>query len=88
MSVISIRLNTEVLAPLGNLAQKLDRSRNCLINQAIKEFIQRQSIEDSRWVDTLEALNSVKAGNVIGEKEVTSWLNSWGTDDELPTPKL
>lgn len=88
MGVTSVRLDSEVEAPLKNLAHKLDRSKNYIINQAIKEYVQRQSMEDSRWEDTLEALNSVKAGNVIDGEDVTKWLESWGTDQELSPPKV
>lgn len=88
MGVTSIRLNSEVEIPLENLAHKLDRSKNYIINQAIKEFVQRQSMEDSRWEDTLEALNSIKSGKTIDGKEVAAWLESWGTKDELSPPQL
>ncbi len=88
MSVTSVRLNSEVEIPLENLARKLDRSKNYIINQAIKEFVQRQSMEDSRWEDTLEALNSIKSGKAIDSNEVTTWLKSWGTKDELSPPEL
>jgi len=33
MSVTSIRLNSEVEVPLENLAHRLDRSKNYIINQ-------------------------------------------------------
>lgn len=88
MGVTSIRLNSEVEVPLENLARKLDRSKNYIINQAIKEFVQRQSMDDSHWEDTLVALNSIKAGKTIDGNEVTSWLESWGTNEELSPPKV
>jgi len=86
MGVTSIRLNAEVEAPLENLAQKLDRSKNYLINQAIKEYIARQDMDDARWEDTLRALASIKEGKTIDESEVVSWLKSWGTEDENSAP--
>ena len=86
MGVTSVRLNTEVEAPLEDLARKLDRSKNYLINQAVKEFVARQAMDDARWEDTLKALDSIKAGNVIDETEVVSWLKTWGTDKELSAP--
>jgi predicted transcriptional regulator len=78
VGVTSVRLNTEVEAPLEQLAHKLDRSKNYLINQAIKEFLIRQAMEDARWADTLEALDSVKDGRMADAKEVTEWFQSWG----------
>lgn len=86
MGVTSIRLQPDIETPLEELAAKLDRSKNYIINQAIKEFIERQSVEDSRWSDTLEALSSIKNGSSIPESDVNAWLESWGSDEELSPP--
>ena len=86
MGVTSIRLNAEVEVPLENLAQKLDRSKNYLINQAIKEYVARQAMDDARWEDTLKALASIKEGKTIDESEVVSWLKSWGSEEETSVP--
>lgn len=87
MSVTSIRLQPEIENPLEKLAIKLDRSKNYLINQAVKEFLARKSLGESRWNDTLEALDSIKSNNLIEEKSVSQWLESWGTENELKPPK-
>lgn len=87
MGVTSIRLNSEMEAPLEQLAEKLDRSKNYLINQAIREFIARQSMEEARWADTLQALDSAQSGKLINEERVTDWLRSWGTPNESEPPK-
>jgi len=87
MSVTSVRLNSEVEEPLKQLSQKLDRSKSYIINQALKEYIQRQAMEHSRWNDTVEALNSVKSGNLINSDEVHDWLDSWGTENEKMPPQ-
>ncbi len=88
MGVTSIRLNEENEKPLENLAQRLDRSKNYLINQAIKEYVARQAMNDARWNDTLKALASIKEGKTIDESEVVSWLKSWGTDGETSAPSI
>lgn len=87
MSITSVRIPDDIEKPLESLSKKLDRSKSYLINQAIKEFIARQSLEDSRWQDTLEALESIKAGKSIDEEDVNAWLNSWGTNDRKLAPK-
>ena len=87
MSITSVRLADGIDKPLESLAIKLDRSKNYLINQAIKEFLARQSLEESRWADTLEALESVKSGKTIAEADVNAWLNSWGTGERKEPPK-
>ena len=88
MGVTSVRLNSDIEAPLKKLAQRLDRSKNYLINQAIKEFVARQAMEDSRWDDTLKALESMKEGKLIDGSEVISWLKTWGTDSESSPPSV
>ena len=88
MSVTSIRLKPEIENPLEKLATKLDRSKNYLINQAIKEYLARKSLDEKRWGETLEALDSVKSNKLVEEKSVNDWLNSWGKDDETNPPKI
>jgi predicted transcriptional regulator len=88
MGVTSVRLQPEIENPLEDLSKKLDRSKSYPINQAIKEFLARKLLEEQRWVETLEAIDSVKSGELIEEKEVNNWLESWGTDKELEPPSL
>lgn len=87
MSITSIRLADDIEKPLESLATKLDRSKNYLINQAIKEFLARQSMEESRWSETLEALESIQLGKSLDEADVNAWLNSWGTDERKEPPR-
>ena len=88
MGVTSIRLQPEIETPLEKLAIKLDRSKNYLTNQAIKEFISRKSVDKKRWIETLEALESVKLNRLVEEKDVNNWLDSWGKDNENKPPKI
>ena len=87
MGVTSVRLQPDVESPLEELSKRLDRSKNYLINQAIREFVARQSVEDARWEETLQALGSIQSGKSIPEGEVNAWLESWGTEGELTAPK-
>lgn len=87
MSITSIRLSAEVEKPLESLAKKLDRSKNYIINQAVKDFIAKQALEDSRWEETRQALESIQGGESIDESDVNAWLNSWGTGARQSPPK-
>ncbi len=88
MGVTSIRLQADIEKPLEILSKKLDRSKNYIINQAIKEFLERRSIADKRWSDTLVALESVRNESVVKEIEVVDWLKNWGSDNEQSPPKI
>lgn len=87
MGVTSIRLSEDVEVSLEQLAKKLDRSKNYLVNQAVREFVWRQAMEEIRWTDTVEALESVKAGRLVESGKVTQWLKSWGSDSPKSPPE-
>ena len=86
MSVTNIELQDELEQPLTQLAEKLNQSRNWIINEAVKEFLEHQALEEQRWQQTLPALASVKNGNGIAGEKVESWLASWGTPEEQSAP--
>ncbi len=88
MPVTSIRIQPETAQHLETIAAKMHRSKSSIINQAIQEFIDQQSIEEARWADTLDALQSVRSGQVVDGDSVHEWLNSWGTEEEKKAPKV
>lgn len=88
MSVTSIRLQPDVEAQLQAISVQANRSKNWLINQAIKEYVDRQTAEQIRWKETLEAIESVAQGRTVDADNVHAWLKTWGTQEELPPPRV
>lgn len=87
MSVTTVRLQPEVESGLEAVADKLHRTKSWVINQALREFLARQELEQARWQDTLQAMESVAKGKVVSGEAVHAWLDSWGDRSELPAPK-
>lgn len=87
MSTTTVRLQPEIEERLEAMSKKLHRTKSWLINQALREFIQRQEQELARWQETLKAMESVAQGKVVSGESVHTWLRSWGGSDELPPPK-
>jgi predicted transcriptional regulator len=87
MGVTSVRLQPEVEDGLEAMSGRLQRSKSWLINQALREYIARESLAEERWRETLGALESLKAGKVVEGENVHAWLRSWGEPDELAPPK-
>jgi len=87
MGVTSIRLQDDLDKSLAELAKKSSRSKNWLINQAIKDYVENLALEEERWLDTLPALESVKSGRSVPAEEVEAWLASWGKADEGQLPE-
>ncbi len=88
MGITSVRLQPEIEEGLEAIATSQARSKSWLINQALKEFIERQTQEKTRWRETLDAMDSVAKGHTVSGAAVHEWLESWGKDDEKSPPRL
>ena len=86
MGITTIRLQPGLESGLEAMSEKLQRSKNWLVNQAVREYVARQELEQSRWKETLAAMESVAQGKVVSGQAVDTWLASWGATDELPPP--
>jgi len=87
MSVTTVRLQAEIEEQLDEIAKKLHRSKGWVINQALAEYIEKQQLEQKRWQETLDAMESAAQGNVVAAEEVHKWLESWGHKNEQDAPK-
>ena len=87
MSVTTVRLQAEVERHLEAIASRLQRSKGWVINQALSEYIEKQQLEQERWKQTLEAMESAAQGKVVDASDVHSWLDSWGTKNEQDAPR-
>ncbi|TVQ71085.1 MAG: ribbon-helix-helix protein, CopG family [Oceanospirillales bacterium] len=87
MSVTTVRLQAEIERQLESIATRLNRSKGWVINQALTEYIDKQQLEQERWQQTLDAMESVTQGKVVDASEVHRWLNSWGTENEQDAPR-
>ena len=88
MSVTTVRLQAEVEQELEVIANRLQRSKGWVINQAVAEYIAKQQLEQKRWTQTLDAMESAAQGRVVDAGEVHDWLKSWGTEKEQDAPGL
>jgi predicted transcriptional regulator len=86
MGITSVRIRDEVSLQLEQTAARLHRSKSSVINQAILEFLERESKEQHQWQETLDALQSLRHGQVVSSETVHDWLSSWGTDEESAAP--
>jgi len=43
-------------------------------------------LDQIRWQETVQAIESVEQGRVISSEAVHAWLASWGSPNELPPP--
>lgn len=68
---------------IDGLAQRLERSRNWIVKQALQDWVLQ---EEERYSMTLEALDDVDNERVISHQSVKAWADSLLTDKPLPVP--
>ena len=84
-ATLTIRLEQSMKDRLEAVATRTRRSKSFLAAEAIEEFLSVQDWQERR---VREALASADRGEGVPHEEVTAWVESWGADNELPTPKV
>jgi RHH-type rel operon transcriptional repressor/antitoxin RelB len=81
----SIRIEDEVRDKLEQICTLTERSKAYITSKAIEEYVERNS-----W--KVEALKQAKKeaakGEFISHDAMGEWINSLGTDNELPAPEV
>lgn len=80
MSITSVRFTEEIDSDLERAAAAARRTKSWLINEAVRDYLQRRDEEGARWRDTLTALDQVKHGELVDGTEVLEWLSTWGKE--------
>jgi len=87
MVTTSVRMPEELIERLEKTAAQLRRSKGWVINDAVREYVDREERKARRLEETREALADVEAGRLVDGQRVTEWLQSWGTTAELEPPE-
>ena len=58
------------------------------MREAISQYVEREERRETLRRETLEACEDFReTGRHATAEEVDGWLESWGTDSELPSPE-
>ncbi len=87
MGMTSVRMPDDLLQRLDATATRLRRSKGWVINDAVREYLEREDLRERRDDETREALAELDAGQVIDGDEVLAWIDSWGSDKEHEPPR-
>ncbi|MDK9721202.1 MAG: CopG family ribbon-helix-helix protein [Rhodospirillales bacterium] len=80
---VTVRVSTETNEKLERIAKATERSKSKLLAGAIDAYIE----SERQFLEGIErGLADMRAGRVIDNDEMTRWLDSWGSDKELPPP--
>jgi predicted transcriptional regulator len=77
----------DLLERLDATATRLRRSKGWIINDAVREYLEREDQRQRRDQETREALAELDAGHVVDGDEVLAWIDSWGSKNEREPPR-
>lgn len=83
---MDIHITDETKAYLSSIALLRDTSLEVLAAQLLEEQARRVALYEHERVDDLATLKAMKNGEYVDHESVKAWIESWGTDNELPCP--
>ncbi|AXO14579.1 CopG family ribbon-helix-helix protein [Thalassospira indica] len=88
VSATSIKLDDDMKGRVRNLAEARQRTSHWIMREAIAQYVEREEKREALKRETVQAWEEFQqTGRHATAEEVDRWLESWGTDDELPAPK-
>ena len=87
MGMTSVRMPDDLLQRLDATATRLRRSKGWIINDAVREYLEREDLRQRRDEETREAMAELDAGQVVDGDEVLAWIDSWGSENEREPPR-
>lgn len=84
---MSIRLDATARDKLKAIALRQKRTAHAIATEAIHQLIAQKESEYA-WHESCQAAlqHFDETGLHATHDEVTAWMDSWGQDEELPTP--
>lgn len=84
MASITVQLDSEVQARLVEIAEARQQPVSDVAADVIAMYVAGEGWERQH---ILQGLAELDAGEGVSHERVVEWLDSWGTENELPAPK-
>ena len=81
---LTIEVPVAVEERLEEVARASSRSKRSLIHGALIAFL---DLYDWQVQAIRQGIADADAGRVVDHEAVAAWLESWGTENELPAPR-
>ena len=83
----SVRMTDDLPRRLDVAAERLRRSKGWIINDAVREDLERDEERLRRPEETKDALAELEAGALIDGDGVLAWIEGWRTEHEHEPPR-
>ena len=84
-TMMTVRLKPEVSERLDALARDTKRSKSYLASEAIESYVNLNEWQVAHIKAALA--EDEQGGPGVPHADVAAWMDSWGTDHELPRPE-
>ena len=85
---MSIRIDQSLKDRLSKIASLQKRSAHSLATEALEKLVREQEILQAWNQSCVDSFNEYEAtGLHVTQDEVERWMDSWGSDSELPVPQ-
>lgn len=82
-----VEIDPDIRTRVEILAEASHRSTHWIMREAISQYVEREEQREAFRQETIRAWEEYQeTGLHATTVEVDTWLASWGTNDELPTP--
>jgi len=71
---------------MNKLLEQAILAANSLSDEG-QSTLARHIMDEAKRIAILEGIAAADAGQLIPHEDVKAWLNSWGTENELPPPQ-
>jgi predicted transcriptional regulator len=84
----SVKLDPAVKNRVQRLAATRKRTAHWVMKEAIEQYVEREEKREAFNREAVEAWEEYQAtGLHVTHEEMIAWLESWGTENELPPPE-
>jgi predicted transcriptional regulator len=84
---MSLKIDEDMRDRLAKLALARKRTAHAIAREAVETYVKREEARDQFTADALLAWEHYQeTGLHATNDEVMAWMDSWGTENELPPP--
>jgi RHH-type transcriptional regulator, rel operon repressor / antitoxin RelB len=83
---LSVRISPKMRDQLEDLATATGRTKSFLAAEAIEQYLEVQTWQVKAIQEAVQNANS-KTAKFIEHERIVTWVNSWGSDNELEPPE-
>lgn len=84
---VAIKIDIDIKERVKRLADARHRTPHWMMREAIRQYVEREEKREAFRQNALKAWQEhQETGLHVTGDEVQAWLETWGTDNELPAP--